>query len=173
MRLPAIPGRRRRRVAAAGRAAGLRLRHHDNYFACQAFGGRYAEGEAASPPPYLQRSHFDDLRARTDRVSFVHQSLTQMLGDAPAASFDAYVLLDAQDWMNDHELNALWTQISRTARPGARVIFRTAADERLLPGRVAADTLDGWTYQEQRSRDLGRRDRSSIYGGFHLYERAA
>ncbi len=145
----------------------------DNYFAAQAFGGRYAEGEAASLPPYLQRGHFDDLRARADRVSFVHQSLTQMLGDAPAASFDAYVLLDAQDWMNDHELNALWTQISRTARPGARVIFRTAADERLLPGRVAADTLDGWTYQEQRSRDLGRRDRSSIYGGFHLYERAA
>jgi S-adenosylmethionine-diacylglycerol 3-amino-3-carboxypropyl transferase len=145
----------------------------DNYFAAQAFGGRYAEGETASLPPYLQRRHFAVLRERADRLSFVQGSLTQMLDDAPAASFDAYVLLDAQDWMNDQELTALWTQISRTARPGARVVFRTAADERLLPGRVAADALDGWVYHEALSRDLGRRDRSSIYGGFHLYERAA
>ena len=39
--------------------------------------------------------------------------------------------------MNDADLTALWTEITRTARPGARVIFRTAADERLLPGRAA------------------------------------
>ena len=53
------------------------------------------------------------------------------------------------------------------------MIFRTAADERLLPGRVAADALDGWIYREEASREFGRRDRSSIYGAFHLYERAA
>ena len=88
----------------------------------------------------------------------------------PAASFDCYVLLDAQDWMNDADLTALWTQITRTARPGARVIFRTAADERLLPGRVPADLLDAWEYQAERSREFGRRDRSSIYGAFHLYK---
>ena len=48
----------------------------DNYFAAQAFGGRYAEGEAASLPPYLQRRHFDTLRDRADRLSFVQGSLT-------------------------------------------------------------------------------------------------
>ena len=145
----------------------------DNYFAAQAFGGRYAKGEDASLPPYLERRHFAELRQRAGRLRFVHESMTRMLADAPAGSFDAYVLLDAQDWMNDADLTALWTQISRTAKPGARVIFRTAADERLLPGRVAADALDGWSYREEASRELGRRDRSSIYGAFHLYERAA
>ena len=79
------------------------------------------------------------------------------------------MLLDAQDWMNDAELAALWTEITRTARPGARVIFRTAADERLLPGRAPDSVLGAWTYEEERSRELGRRDRSSIYGAFHLY----
>jgi S-adenosylmethionine-diacylglycerol 3-amino-3-carboxypropyl transferase len=63
----------------------------------------------------------------------------------------------------------LWTEITRTARPGARVIFRTAADERLLPGRAPEDVLAAWRYEEERSRELGRRDRSSIYGAFHLY----
>jgi S-adenosylmethionine-diacylglycerol 3-amino-3-carboxypropyl transferase len=79
------------------------------------------------------------------------------------------VLLDAQDWMTDHQLNALWTEITRTARPGARVIFRTAAEPTLLPGRVADRILDRWTYEEEESLELGRQDRSSIYGGFHLY----
>jgi len=60
-------------------------------------------------------------------------------------------------------------QITRTARRGARVIFRTAADERLLPGRVPTRLLDMWTYDHARSRELGRKDRSSIYGAFHLY----
>ena len=145
---------------------------HANYFAWQAFGRRYASGPEASLPPYLQQRNFELLRARADRVRFSLGSLTDLLRDSPAASFDAYVLLDAQDWMNDAELGALWTQIARTARPGARVIFRTAADERLLPGRVPADLIDPWTYEAERSRELGRRDRSSIYGAFHLYRLA-
>jgi S-adenosylmethionine-diacylglycerol 3-amino-3-carboxypropyl transferase len=52
------------------------------------------------------------------------------------------------------------------------VIFRTAADERLLPGRVPAHLLDAWRYDHARSRELGKKDRSSIYGAFHLYRLA-
>ena len=94
---------------------------------------------------------------------------TEILRESPEASFDRYALLDAQDWMNDADLTALWTEIARTARPGARVIFRTAAEERLLPGRVPDELLGRWTYEEERSRELSWRDRSSIYGAFHLY----
>ena len=141
----------------------------DNYFAWQAFGRRYAPGPNPALPPYLQRENFDAVRSRATRVRYVQRSFTDILHDAPAASYDRYVLLDAQDWMNDAELTALWTEITRTARPGARVIFRTAADERLLPGRVADRALAAWNYEEERSRELGRRDRSSIYGAFHLY----
>jgi S-adenosylmethionine-diacylglycerol 3-amino-3-carboxypropyl transferase len=141
----------------------------DNYFAWQAFGRRYAPGPNPALPPYLQRENFDAVRSRSSRVHYVQRSFTDLLRDSPPASFDRYVLLDAQDWMNDAELAALWIEITRTARPGARVIFRTAAAERLLPGRAPADVLAAWTYQERLSRDLGRRDRSSIYGAFHLY----
>jgi S-adenosylmethionine-diacylglycerol 3-amino-3-carboxypropyl transferase len=148
-------------------ACGFDLR--SNYFAWQAFGRRYASGPEASLPPYLQRENFEILRARTDRVEFRQTSITALLAESPARSFDAYVLLDAQDWMSVSDLDALWAQITRTAKPGARVIFRTAADERLLPGRVSADTLEAWRYEERRSRALGAQDRSSIYGAFHLY----
>lgn len=144
-----------------------------NYFAWQAFGRGYATDADASLPPYLQPRHYEALRGRVERLGFHQQSMTGYLRARPAASVDAVVLLDAQDWMTDADLTALWSQITRTARPGARVIFRTAAAERRLPGRVPAHILDAWDYAEDESRDLGRRDRSSIYGAFHLYRFAA
>jgi S-adenosylmethionine-diacylglycerol 3-amino-3-carboxypropyl transferase len=141
----------------------------DNYFAWQAFGRRYAPGPNPSLPPYLQEKNFEALRSRSERVRYAQRPLTEILRDSPAASFDRYALLDAQDWMTDADLTSLWTQITRTARPGARVIFRTAAADRLLPGRLPEDLLSRWRYEEERSRELGRQDRSSIYGAFHLY----
>jgi S-adenosylmethionine-diacylglycerol 3-amino-3-carboxypropyl transferase len=144
----------------------------ENYFAWQAFGRSYAIASDPSLPPYLQRDNFEALRARAGRVRIDHASLTDVLGAEPPESLDAYVLLDAQDWMNDAALTALWTEIRRTARPGARVIFRTAAEERLLPGRVPDEILGAFDYDATRSRELGARDRSSIYGAFHLYVRS-
>jgi S-adenosylmethionine-diacylglycerol 3-amino-3-carboxypropyl transferase len=141
----------------------------ENYFAWQAFGRAYAHAEPASLPPYLQREHFGAVRERANRVRPHHGSFTERLAAEPAKSFDAYVLLDAQDWMNDATLTTLWREIRRTARPGARIIFRTAADERLLPGRVPDEILEGFRYEAERARELGSRDRSSIYGAFHLW----
>jgi S-adenosylmethionine-diacylglycerol 3-amino-3-carboxypropyl transferase len=141
----------------------------DNYFAWQAFGRRYATNARAPLPPYLQRESFDKLRKRAADMSVVHASLTEHLAAQPARSLDAYVLLDAQDWMTDAQLGALWGEIVRTAKPGARVIFRTAGEETILPGRVADAILVRFAYDRSRCRELTARDRSSIYGGFHLY----
>jgi S-adenosylmethionine-diacylglycerol 3-amino-3-carboxypropyl transferase len=142
----------------------------DNYFAWQAFGRRYAPYGKGALPPYLERANFDTLRANADRVSVHHEPLTGHLAGLPAAAMDRYVLLDAQDWMDDAALTALWREITRTARPGARVIFRTSAAPSVLPGRVPEDILSRWDYDGETSRALGAKDRSAIYGGFHIYE---
>lgn len=124
---------------------------------------------SASIPPYLEKSNFETLRNACGRVDMRHRSMTAFLKQSGPASVDCIVLLDAQDWMNDADLTDLWSAITTAARPGARVIFRTAADERLLPGRIPAQLLGQWNYDEERSRDMHNRDRSSIYGMFHLY----
>jgi S-adenosylmethionine-diacylglycerol 3-amino-3-carboxypropyl transferase len=108
------------------------------------------------------------VRARASRFSVENISITELLAAKPDASVDRAVLLDAQDWMTDDQLNSLWREITRTAAPGARVIFRTAAEANLLEGRVAPDLLARWDYRREESRALHARDRSSIYGGFHL-----
>ena len=127
------------------------------------------EQPAGPLPPYLRAAHFDTIRARVPRVEVLNRSFTEYLQTRPDRSLDRYVLLDAQDWMTDAQLNALWSEITRTARGGARVIFRTAAEPSLLPGRVAEETLSRWHYEAEQSRDFTARDRSAIYGGFHLY----
>ncbi|MBU2532105.1 MAG: DUF3419 family protein [Alphaproteobacteria bacterium] len=141
----------------------------DNYFAWQAFGRRYSSGGSGPLPPYLQRDNYENLKQRIDRLEIQHRSFTEYLEATGDNSLDAYVLLDAQDWMTDDILVGLWREIARTSRPGARVIFRTAGEESILPGRVPEEILSKFTYDAEKCRAWTKRDRSSIYGGFHQY----
>jgi S-adenosylmethionine-diacylglycerol 3-amino-3-carboxypropyl transferase len=143
----------------------------DNYFAWQAFGKRYKTGDTAPLPPYLQRAHYEVVKARAKNIAVEHRLFTEFLASQPPVSVNAYVLLDAQDWMTDDVLTALWTEIDRTAAPGARVIFRTAGEETILPGRIPDEILARFEYDEARCKAWTERDRSSIYGGFHRYVR--
>ena len=143
-----------------------------NYFAWQAFHRGYAPGPDRSVPPYLEADAFQTLRRNAARATIVNRSLTEVLAGEPAASKDCFVLLDAQDWMTDAQLDALWHEITRTAAPGARVIFRTGGREDILPGRVAVEILGRWRYDRSGSDAGFAADRSAIYGGFHLYRKA-
>ncbi len=144
-------------------------RFYKNYFAWQAFARRYDPAPGGAVPPYLELRNFETVRANAGRVHVRQISFTAHLRAQPDASLDRYVLLDAQDWMSDADLTELWMQITRTAKPGARVIFRTAAEATLLPGRIGEPILRLWHYEAERSRQWTARDRSAIYGGFHLY----
>ena len=160
--LPEVLRQRARKLAC-----GFLLK--DNYFARQAFARDYDVAGNGALPPYLEDVNFEAVRARAGRVDVRHESMTDFLARSADGSVNGFVLLDAQDWMSPQQLTDLWQQITRCAAPAARVIFRTAADERLLPGKVPDEILSSWTYHARRSKELDARDRSSIYGAFHLY----
>ncbi len=142
-----------------------------NYFAAQAFGRGYARDAGRSVPPYLEPGHFDAVRAGAAGVRVLNRSLTDQLAEEPAGSKHGYALLDAQDWMTDAQLNALWREITRTAATDATVVFRTGGAADILPGRVDAAILDRWRYDAAESARGFANDRSAIYGGFHVYRR--
>ena len=119
----------------------------DNYFAWQAFGRRYAATRQGRCRLICGARSSTPSAARAGRVEVLNRSITEYLAACPDASRDRYVLLDAQDWMTDAQLDALWREITRTARPGARVIFRTAAEPSLLPGRLDPALLARWRYE--------------------------
>ncbi|MDQ0454776.1 DUF3419 family protein [Rhizobium paknamense] len=145
----------------------------ENYFAWQAFARRYPRAHEGALPDYLKPDYYHAIRDNAERVSVHHASFTELLAGKDAASIDRFVLLDAQDWMTDRQLNDLWTEISRTAAPGARVIFRTAAEKSVIEGRLSPAIDAQWTYLAEPSAALHLQDRSAIYGGFHIYEKRA
>jgi S-adenosylmethionine-diacylglycerol 3-amino-3-carboxypropyl transferase len=141
----------------------------ENYFAWQAFSRGYDRRNRRAVPRYLKQDNFAKLRDQADKVFVHHLTLTDYLATQGPSSFDRYVFLDAQDWMNDDQLTNLWSEVTRTARPGARVIFRTAGADSILPGRIPDSILSRFDYDADQCKKWSAADRSSIYGGFHLY----
>ncbi|WP_228259597.1 DUF3419 family protein [Siculibacillus lacustris] len=144
----------------------------DNYFAWQAFGRGYDRENRVAVPLYLARDNYETVKANAARATVTHASMTEHLAARPENDLDGYVLLDAQDWMTPDQMRALWAEITRTARPGARVIFRTAGDDSALETTLAPEIMARWTYEREASIGHTARDRSSIYGAFHLYRAA-
>lgn len=140
-----------------------------NYFAWQALRRHYGGTSGGAVPPYLDPAHFGTLRATAHRVSVWNRSVTDYLAERDAGSVDCAVLLDAQDWMTDAQLTALWSELTRTAAPGARVLFRTGGVPDILPGRVPDAILGRWAYDAEASVAASAADRSAIYGAVHLY----
>lgn len=141
----------------------------DNYFAWQAFGRGYDKVNKKAIPRYLQPENYEKIKANADKVEVHHTSITTFMESQQPETLDCYVFLDAQDWMNSQQMNSLWSEVMRTARPGARVIFRTAAEESPLPNALPGKILSQWSYDEAACREMVKQDRSSIYGGFHVY----
>jgi S-adenosylmethionine-diacylglycerol 3-amino-3-carboxypropyl transferase len=153
-----------------------RLRHlacdydlDNNYFAWQAFARRFDTNHQYALPLYLQEAQFSNLKDQVDNVSIHHASVTDYLAQQPEASVDVYVFLDAQDWMDDQQLNDLWTQVNRTARNGSRVVFRAAGKDSPLEGRLDPALLAKWHTDNERNHSFWQQDRSAIYGGCFIY----
>ena len=124
-------------------------------------------------PAYLRRDVYDVIRTRTNKVEVHHASLTDFLKRRSAHSIHRYVLLDAQDWMKPAQLTAL---VDRDRPHGGHA--RCAGHlphggRRFAPAAQAAgeSLLAPWIYLEEESRAFHAKDRSSIYGGFHVYVR--
>ena len=141
----------------------------DNYFAWQAFGRCYDHTGHSALPPYLMREHYDAMKANAHKISVEQCNIRDAISRMEHNSLDAVVLLDTQDWMSDEDITALWSEITRVAKPGARVIFRSANVESPVE-KCLSGLLEGkWVRDDAQSNALKEKDRSCIYQGFHLY----
>jgi S-adenosylmethionine-diacylglycerol 3-amino-3-carboxypropyl transferase len=140
----------------------------ENYFAWQAVARGYKPEGDGPVPPYLRAENFEALRANAGRAQVHNRSLTDLWRNA--GGIEAWLCSARRAGLDDRlAAERFWSQITRTAAPGARVIFRTAGVPSILPGRVDDAILGRWTYHAEKSAAWTRADRSAIYGGFHLY----
>ncbi len=141
----------------------------ENYFAWQAFARRYDTETCRAIPEYLKAENFDRLRSTASRIETHVGSVTDAIANSEFGRFNRFVFLDAQDWMDAAAMSELWTAIANRSAPGARVIFRTAGAASPVESNLPNLLQKRFRYEKEWSEDLFKRDRASIYGGFHLY----
>lgn len=141
----------------------------ENYFAWQAFARKYDTESRRAVPEYLKEKNYETLKANADRLTTKVGSATDEIRDREFGTFNRFVFLDAQDWMDAETMTELWTAIADKADPGSRIIFRTAGSDSPLSTNLPVELLSRFRYERETSERLFKEDRASIYGGFHLY----
>ena len=143
----------------------------DNYFTWQAFGRRYDHERRKAIPDYLREENYETIREMVDRVETHVASLGDYLRTAKPGSLNGFVLLDSQDWMPPNVIEDLWSEIARVGAADTTVIFRKAGELSPIEEALAPETKAQFHYDVLRSRELHEKDRSAIYGMFHIYEK--
>ncbi len=142
---------------------------NENYFAWQAFAKKYDTEKRVAIPEYLRAENYEILKANAGKLRTKIGSVTDEIKDQPKDSFNRFVFLDAQDWMNAETMVDLWSAIAEKGEPGSRIIFRTASAASPVETNLPAYLRAQFYCEEDLSRELFKQDRASIYGGFHLY----
>jgi S-adenosylmethionine-diacylglycerol 3-amino-3-carboxypropyl transferase len=147
----------------------------DNYFWRVYLQGHYTPDCC---PEYLKPENFRRLRdGLLDRLRIYTGTVTGFLRQT-TAGLSKLVLLDHMDWMSWYFPQALtdeWNAILEKARPGARVIFRSAGlqvrylDPLRVRYRGREETLGGLLrYHSGLAAELHARDRVHTYGSFSI-----
>jgi S-adenosylmethionine-diacylglycerol 3-amino-3-carboxypropyl transferase len=111
----------------------------DNYFLQSMLVGRYPVDVPGGTPPYVA-GPLDP----TGALTLVDGAMTAYLRTLPDRSIDGVALSNICEWLPAEEIDALFMEIARVARPGARVCFRNFV---------------GWTEVPHRWRDTIVEDR--------------
>lgn len=138
----------------------------DNYFYRVYVTGKYSQ-ECA--PEYLRAGNFETLQETVDRVGIHTTTMTQFLHENPG-QYTHYVLLDHQDWLANHDPDALaveWQAILRNSKPGTKLLMRSAGPNLdFLPGfvheKVDFDSSRGSTEAFHETCRVG------TYGSLHM-----
>jgi S-adenosylmethionine-diacylglycerol 3-amino-3-carboxypropyl transferase len=129
----------------------------DNYFLHHMLAGRYPLSAPEGVPPYLSPEGAAAVAAGRERLALVDGAMTEYLRTLPDRSVQAFALSNICEWMDPAGTDALFREVTRTAAPGARLVFRNFVGWTEVPAwcrRVVTD--------EGLSAELTRCDRSVV-----------
>ena len=106
-----------------------------NYFLHHLLAGRYPAGEPDGVPPYLSADGAARLAAAPAALKLVDGTVTDHLRRCDPESVDGFVLSNICEWLDAEAVDALFAEVARTARAGARVCFRNFVGWTEVPAR--------------------------------------
>ncbi|HXB92338.1 MAG TPA: DUF3419 family protein, partial [Puia sp.] len=102
-----------------------------NYFLCLYLLGHYRDEDHL--PDYLQQKNFEIIRKNIGRLRPVTGDGKYWLQQQPANLFDAMSLSNICELMDDKDTHTLFSEVERTAKKSARLIFRNLMVPREVP----------------------------------------
>jgi S-adenosylmethionine-diacylglycerol 3-amino-3-carboxypropyl transferase len=134
-----------------------------NYFIALYFLGHYVNTK--NVPEYLKPENFSIIKNNIDRIYPVSADSKYWLQQQPAEMFDAFALSNICELMNDSDTHKLFSEVFRSAQPGARIIFRNL----MIPREVPEDLQSKIIKNEAFSKQIQFEDRSFVYGKVAAY----
>ncbi|RMI29439.1 DUF3419 family protein [Nocardia stercoris] len=128
----------------------------DNYFLHYLIRGSYPAAEPEGLPPYLVGKH------RPDALRLVDGSFADQLRTLPDSSVAGFALSNICEWLDAATIDDLFTEIVRTAKPGARLVFRNFLGWNEVPAQWQDAVREDRAYGET----LMRTDRSLVQRRF-------
>lgn len=138
-----------------------------NWFAWYAIAGHYNHDHPEAVPPYLRRTEHEKSFGVRTAVDYHHKSIFDVLERAPAHSWTHYSLCDAVDWMPAPVQTRLFSEIVRTAQPGARVLLRSVGARDIMKELGLSNRLIRLDEHSQRA---SAEERSRQYKRVDLYQ---
>jgi len=129
-----------------------------NYFVHHMFTGSYPVGVPGGLPPYLDPESAAVVTPALDRLTLVDGGYTTYLRTRPEASVHGFALSNILEWFTPQQTDELFTEVVRTAAPGARLVFRNFVGWTEVPDRWRAKVVE----DRARGDALIARDRSAV-----------
>ena len=106
----------------------------DNYFVHHMLTGAYPPNPDGLPP-YLQPAGADVIAREAHRLALVDGSYAAYLRTCADASIDAFALSNICEWLDAAQVDELFAEVVRTAKPRARLVFRNFVGWTEVPPR--------------------------------------
>lgn len=134
-----------------------------NYFVSLYLTGKYKNEDEV--PAYLKKENFEFIKSRLNRIKIITSDAQGWIDTMPSERIDCFALSNICELMSEKDTYRLFDAVCRTARHGARVIFRNL----MIPREVPDTLMYTIVKDEELSRQLYTNDRSFVYGKVAAY----
>jgi S-adenosylmethionine-diacylglycerol 3-amino-3-carboxypropyl transferase len=128
--------------------------------------GRYNHARPDAVPPYLRHDRHARSVGAPTRVRYHDRNLFEVLKGGGARTWSHYTLCDMPDWLTPPQQRHLLSEIARTSRDGALVLYRTVEDDCMVDRAGMNATFRRLDAESARATAA---DRSRQYRHVHLY----
>ena len=133
-----------------------------NYFLHHMLRGTYRTAIVGGVPPYLDRTAHSTTRERLRNLELVDGGYAEYLASCDDESVDGFALSNICEWLDEHQIQHLFAQIVRVARPGARLCFRNFVGHTEIPLEFRSSLRE----DVEAGRAAIKRDRSCLQARF-------